>query len=230
MTFEIILSQIGLYTRSSNAKEGFVMNTFIRILFMATFVITAASLCVAQSSPPPPPPPAKDYSPQVWQEFSTPEGRFKIKLPGEPQKIVRERDTGGAKQLLYTFNYGTTSFIIYTLSYTDYPQTIEEAQTVKKFLDGYREGRLAALVTANYRVINESEFLLEGHPTRLLQVEVEKSKMLRMKTVVVGPRLYSLIVLTSIDPPMAMGAEKGYEKIAMAFLDSFQLIASADKK
>jgi len=29
---------------------------------------------------------------------------------------------------------------------------------------------------------------------------------------------------------MAMGSEKGYEKIAMAFLDSFRLIASADKK
>jgi len=230
MTVETVPSQVGVYAQSSNTKEGFLVNTFIRILFIATFVITTASLCMAQNPPPPPPPPAKDYSPQVWQEFSPPEGRFKIKLPGEPQKIVKEREVGGAKQPVYTFNYGTTSFIVYTLSYTDYPQALEEEQTVKKFLDGYREGRLAALATANYRVVSESEFLLEGHPARLLQVEVEKSKMLRMKTVVVGQRLYSLVVLTSIDPPMAMGSEKGYEKIAMAFLDSFRLIASADKK
>src|SRR5262245_2005641 len=44
-----------------------------------------------------------------------------------------------------------------------------------------------------------------------------------------GQRLYLLVVLTSIDPPMAMGSEKGYERIAMAFLDSFRLIASADR-
>lgn len=206
------------------------MNTFIRILHIATLVFTTASLCMAQGPPPPPPPPAKDYSPQLWQEFSTPEGRFKIKLPGEPQKIVKERESGGVKQSVHTLNYGATSFIVYALSYTDYPQTLEEGQTIKKFLDGYHEGRLAILATANYRVVNESDFLLEGHPARLLQVEVEKSKMLRMKTVVVGQRLYSLVVLTSIDPPTAMASENGYEKIAMAFLDSFHLIASADKK
>ena len=67
------------------------MNTLIRILFSAAFVIATAGFCVAQG-PPPPPPPAKDYSPRLWQEFSSLEGRFKIKLPGEPQKIVKERE------------------------------------------------------------------------------------------------------------------------------------------
>lgn len=206
------------------------MKLLLSLIFLSLLLSSATTLVVAQG-PPPPPPPAKDYSPNLWQEFSYPEVGFKIKFPGEPKRTTVKRENGGVKRVTDSISYGNASFINYDLTCTEYSQNFEASGNLKQFFDGYREGVLSLLLPkANYQILGEAEISVDGHPGRLIQVEVEKKKVLRMKTVTVGNRLYMLLVVTSIHSADSMGAENGYEKIAMSYLDSFQLIKTADKK
>jgi hypothetical protein len=209
------------------------MKLFICAVLLSFLFGLAGGPVLAQGPPPPPPPPApaKDYAPHLWEEFSLPEIGCKIKFPGEPQKTTRQRETGTTRQTTYHLSFGRAMFITYDLVCVELAEAPPSASSLKTFLDGYREGVFSVLLpNANYRITRETEVAVEGYSGKLVQIEIEQKKFLRMKTLIVGSKLYSLMVLTGVYAPNVMGSENNYEKIAMGFLDSFQLIKPADKK
>jgi hypothetical protein len=184
--------------------------------YLMTPVVTQAQV------PPPPPPPANDYFPQKWKEFLSVEGKFKIRFPGIPKESSTERESNGIKLIVRSVNY--KSFILYGVTYTDYPQNVDDPSIVKNFLDNVRNGGLSGIAETKPRIIKESNISVNGHPSRFLQVEMDGKAILRAKYVAFKNRLYIVGVTTPKGHQNALGAENDYEKIAMSFLDSFQII------
>jgi hypothetical protein len=192
----------------------------VMLLYCATPVIAQQNK--PSNDPPPPPPPANDYFPKKWKEFSSTDGKFKVLFPGVPKESsnVQENDVGKLNIHFVTYK----SFISYSVVYTNYPRNVEESSTIKKFLDDVRDGGLSAVSKANPKIIKESDITLGGHPGRFLQVELAGNAVLRVKWIAFGERLYVVSVTTPKGHYNALGAENDYEKIAMSFLDSFQII------
>lgn len=194
---------------------------------IGSMLFCCAALCVAQqnkstSGPPPPPRPADDYFPQRWKDFLSKEGKFKIRFPGIPKESSTERESNGIKLIVRSVNY--KSFILYGVTYTDYPQNVDDPSTVKNFLDNVRNGGLSGIARTKPQIIRESDISVNGHPGRFLQVEMSGQAVLSVKYVAFKNRLYMIGVTTPKGYRNALGADPDYEKIAMSFLDSFQLI------
>src|SRR5258708_19686637 len=71
--------------------------------------------------PPPPPAPAKDYYPALWKDFTSADGAFKVRYPGDPKEASKTYDSGGSTLTLHSFSYGSEEFIFYTLTYRHLP-------------------------------------------------------------------------------------------------------------
>ncbi len=188
-------------------------------LLLWMIMLNGLAFGVAQA-PPPPPPPAPDYFPEKWKEFAFPDSGFKIKLPGEPKQTKNEVERNGIIVTVTNVQHGSASFISYSVNVSAFPANLEETGSREMFA-AVRE---AALKRAGSQLISEKDFTLDGHAGQFLHVEVEKRVVLRTKTVLVGGRLYQVVITTQIHDLERMGAENGYEKIAMSFLDSFSLI------
>jgi hypothetical protein len=204
---------------------------FMRIIHCVIFcllLVGGPSVTRAQeSNPPPPPPPAKDYFPNLWKEFASSDGKFKILLPGLPKESIRSEESSNGKVFLHVVTY--KSFISYSVMYVDHAQAIDDPATVKQFLANARDNGLSAVTQAHPRVVRDSEIEVSGHPGRFLHVELLDRAVLRVRWIVVGNRLYVVSATTPKGRPNVMGAENDYEKIAFNFLDSFQLVGSGGK-
>lgn len=152
-------------------------------------------------------------------EYVSPAGRFKILFPpGVPQEFEGTHDTKLGQIVLHFVMLNTD--VTHSVNYTDQPMNIEDPQIVKQMLDSARDGGLARVAKEEPRVLSETDVLVEGHPARLLRVELKGDAILRHKIVLVGNRLYVL----SVGTPKRPAAQAEYEKRATSFFDSFKLM------
>lgn len=191
------------------------------ILLMLGFYLIAPAVSQAQG-PPAPPPPVNDYFPDRWKDFLSTEGKFKIRFPGIPKESSTERVSNGVKLSIHSINY--KSFIMYGVMYTDYPQNIDNPSTVKMFFDTVRDSGLKGIAYTNPKLVKESDGSINGYPSRFLRIDMGGEAVLRIKYVAIQNRLFIIGVTTPKGDKIGLGAENDYEKIAMSFLDSFQLI------
>jgi hypothetical protein len=182
--------------------------------------------------PPPPPLPTTDYSPQYWQEFSFPAGGFAIKMPGEPIQTEGTLESKGHELPVTIYRYfGKTSSITHSVSYTDFPYNLESPHIVKQLFDEMRDAVVKkADGMATYNVLGETDVSLDGHPGRLLEVEVDHKAILRSKSFAVGNRLYQVTVITMSLGALSREMRRLHEEVALRFLDSFKLIQDAERE
>jgi len=152
----------------------------------------------------------------AWKEFSSAEGKFKIKFPGTPYETPLEL----TKELKFQVA-GYQSAGSYSARYREFPVIKKDPAAFKVFLDGMRDVELEYLAQLGTKpkVVSETDIAYDSHSGRMLVVELP-NVIYRSKTIVVNNRLY---VLTAIVPKVdAQG--NAYDELAMRFIDSFSLI------
>jgi hypothetical protein len=176
-------------------------------------------------------PGSSDYSPDHWPEFSFPEDGFKIKMPGEPEKVIVASPYAGKKVPMTLFRYfGKTSMINHAVSYAQFTYNLESPRIVNQLFDEMRErlvNRADSVTT--YNIISETDLIFENNPGRLLQVEVDHQYILRAKSLAFGNRLYQVMVITMSLGGISKEMRNLHEKIAFSFLDSFELLKTKER-
>lgn len=159
----------------------------------------------------------------TWKEFSSAEGKFKIKFPGTPYQAPLE--------LPKALNFkvaGYQSAGSYSARYMDFPEIAKNPAALKMFLDRMRDAELEYLEKRGTKpkVLSETDITYDRYSGRMLVVELPNNMIYRNKTIVVNNRLY---VLTTIVPKVE-AARNAYEQLAMRFIDSFSLIPETGKQ
>lgn len=199
------------------------MKTRKYILILLTF-LAATIPVVAQEKKPPGLPVGAETTiidgPNGLEYVST-VGRFRIRFPGVPKDYKSTTDTK-LGQLASHFVVLATD-VTHSVNYTDFPMNLEQPELIKQVLDNARDGGLARVAREEPRVLSETDVSVEGHPGRLLRLEL-KGEVVRLKLLVVGNRVYVL----SLGTPKQPDAQAKYEQMATTFFDSFKLMTPLD--
>ena len=160
------------------------------------------------------------------REYVSPDHRFKIRFPDVPKEFDLPLDTQVGQIVSHSVMH--TSNITYWLAYTDYPMILDKADTIKATLDKARNGSLARLAKEDPHILTESDISVDGHPARLLRVELKGDAIIRSKIVLEGNRQYVLAVGTPKGDPKNIEAQKNYDNLADSFFDSFKIMPSLE--
>jgi hypothetical protein len=159
-----------------------------------------------------PPPPSDEYFPSKWIQYSSEPGRFKIKFPKTP----RESSETQEQTKVYIFEH--KGLLLYVATYADSLERIPDAGS---YLDGVTQAWLDMNSGRNLHVVSNKPVTFAGYPARFLHVETPRD-VVRVRWIVVKERIYYQFVAAP-KHQNAMESANGYEKMAMAFLDSFEL-------
>src|SRR5262245_22360063 len=187
-----------------------VMKRIPQSFFLAVFVFAISGFAQTQPRPTAPE--------EVWKEFSSAVGRFKVALPGNPTETSKTIELGLGKIERHTFTLGTGSGA-FLVSYSDLPEILTEPDEVKKFLDNAHEAEVASY---RGKLVSIAEIALDGYPGRELIAKTPDSKF-RMKYYLVGQRFYQIAISTPNDRAKnAAEIARSMELIASRFFDSFE--------
>ena len=155
----------------------------------------------------------------TWKEFSSAEGKFKIKFPGTPYQTPLEL----RKELKFQVA-GYQSAASYSARYLDVAEIVKDRAALKVLLDKMRDVELEYLEQRGQKpkVLSETDITYDRYSGRMLVLELS-NVIFRNKTIVANNRLY---VLTAIIPRVDAQTEAGkaYEQLPTKFIDSFSLI------
>lgn len=181
--------------------------------FLALFVFAISSFAQTQPQPPAPE--------ELWKEFSSTVGGFKVALPGNPTETSKTIEYRFRKFTRHTFTLGA-GFGVFLVSYSDLPVILAEPDEIEEFLDHHmHEGEVAA---PQGKLLSKTEIELDGYPGRELIVETPNSTF-RMRYYLVEQRFYRIAISTPNDPAKnAAETARSMELIASKFFDSFKLI------
>jgi TonB family protein len=187
-----------------------VMKSIPQSLFLALFVFAVSSFAQTQPRPAAPE--------ELWKEFSSTVGRFKVALPGNPTETSKTIESNLGKIERHTFKLGA-GFGAFLISYSDLPEILTEPDEVKKFLDHAYESEVASY---QGKLLSVAEIALDGYPGRELIAKTSDSRF-RMKYYLVGQRFYQITISTPNDPAKnAAEMARSMEIIASRFFDSFE--------
>src|SRR5687767_11162894 len=150
---------------------------WLSILLLSTCYTTVPVVTKAQAQPPP----ARDCFPDKWDEYTSEQGRFRIRFPGKPKE---EFSPVGVHFLSYS------GLLEYRVSYVDEPELTDDPDSVKRYL---KESKAAALQITNIsgeRIIRERDVIVEGHPGYFVHTE-SATGWVRSQEIVVGRRVYT---------------------------------------
>lgn len=154
--------------------------------------------------------------PAPWQKFDSPEGKFNVLLPSQPEVEVKDVDSAIGKLTLYAYSSkNDTSY--FQVSYADYSIAPGDEQ-IEGVLDGIRRGVMDGLKA---ELISEKKVSLHSYPGRefIAQKTDEGIDIVfNWKVILVGRRVYQLAVATSPKDSDSADVHK--------FLSSFDLTSS----
>jgi TonB family protein len=187
-----------------------VMKRILQSFFLAVFVFSISSFAQSQQRPTAPE--------ELWKEFSSTAGRFKVALPGNPTETSKTIESGLGMIKRHTFTL-EAGFGVFLVSYSDLQETLTKPDEIKKFLDHAHEGELAPY---QGKLLSVAEIALDGYPGRELIAKTSDSTF-RKKYYLVGQRFYQIAISTPNDPAKnAAEIARSNELIASEFFDSFE--------
>ena len=192
-------------------------------------LIVSTSFVFVKAQDDDPPPPLKDYFPERWEDYFSPLGLYTIRFPNKPTESQQDIETKWGKIIEGVVEYGREAFVLYKVRFREYPKAFSVEERTKLYDEEY-EKLLNAPERKAVSVSNE-EKRIAGLPARMFVVEYDEKKLLREIYVIRDTKHYFISVETfSRHSSNVMGAENGYEKIAMNFLNSFRFIADPPRK
>jgi TonB family protein len=160
-----------------------IMKRIPQSFFLALFVFAISSFAQTQ--------PRLAAPEELWKEFSSTAGRFKVALPGKPTETSQTTESRVGKIERHTFTF-VAGFATCLVTYSDFPITLNEPGEIKKFLDHMHEGEVAS---SQGKLLSMTEIELGGYPGREFTVETPNSTF-RMRHYLVGQRFYQLAIST----------------------------------
>lgn len=194
-----------------------ISNLLGSVLLVTAFYLTASAVARAQA--PPPPPPAKDYFPDRWDEYTSEQGGFKIRFPGKPKE---EFSPAGVHFLSYK------GLLDYRVSYADEPELSDTPESAKQYLQEMKSASRELGKYSNERIVMEKDVMVDGHPGYFTYVE-STNGWVRIQQVVVGRRVYTIVVEGRKGRPEELEGKDNFEKVAMGFINSFKPIPVSAK-
>jgi hypothetical protein len=188
------------------------LNLLLSILFIAPFCMPAPAVTKAQG----PPPPARDYPPDKWDEYTSEQGRFRIRFPGKP---TEEFSPVGVHFLSYS------GLLDYRVSYVDESELTDDDSSAKRYLQETKSATLELTKISGERIVSERDVTVDGHPGYFAHVE-SATGWIRSEEIVVGKRVYTIIVEGRKD---GLAGKNDFERVALGFINSFKLISSTAK-
>jgi hypothetical protein len=190
----------------------------------AILVLLSLVVIIVRGQESPPPPPAPDFVPSSWKEFISPDGTFRILMPGIPKDVSQPVETkaGSVTMTLHTLSTKTAE---YSAGYTTFAQNIESLQSSKLTLDGLRDQLTAR---EKGKILDEQDVSAEEHPGRALVMEVADG-IFRDRYYLVGHRIYVasvfMLKVKAASADDTQGISKSQEEVATRFLNSFRLVS-----
>jgi hypothetical protein len=147
-----------------------------------------------------------------WKEYSSPEGRFTVDLPGAPKQSKEKRQTkfGSVDAQLVIYSGGKDIF--YGIAYLDYPESVVKAHRADELLDGASDSAVKGVKGG--RVEGQEKISLGGNPGRQVIIDAPGNLTLTVRMYMVKNRLYQVI--------SSVGKGKEKEADPKRFLDSFK--------
>jgi hypothetical protein len=187
------------------------------LLFLLATMTWASNFVTAQDPPLPLPPPAKDYFPNTWEEFSFPDGQFRIRFPRKPQETMTSQ---GAHEI-HSIQY--KGLLTYRITYVDYKARIDNPETVKETLQAIKSAGLTAIQDRNVQLLTEREVAVDGHAGIFVHLEVRAKEVFRFQWVIAGSRLYIISAESRKGSPQELEGKDDFEKVAIGFISSFHV-------
>jgi hypothetical protein len=146
-----------------------------------------------------------------WREFTSPEGRFTVLLPGRPARDAREIVLAGARAQMHMISV-QVSGMAFGVGYADLPPGADAARAIA-------DGRDALVRNIAGRVTAERAIDLDGAPGVEFQADgaAQGTPMrLAARVVVAGDRFYHAVLIAR--------AERAGEVDAALFPGSFRVV------
>ncbi|TSC29533.1 hypothetical protein FOF48_16670 [Corallococcus sp. Z5C101001] len=146
----------------------------------------------------------------AFKPYEAPEG-FVIGMPGEPQ-IARKQVQLGSGTVNTASYSARDGAVLYSVSIADYPEKLVASRPPEALLNEGRDG-LAKEVQGTLK--DEQDITLDGYPGKSYTVSSPMAGEIKARNFLVGPRLYTLLVLFNPNTPAPT---------ADAFLTSLKLV------
>src|ERR1700682_3136101 len=181
----------------------------IQILSILISIFLSACYVSAHAAPKTqgPPPPARDYFPDKWDEYTSEQGRFRIRFPGKP---TEEYSPVGVHFLSYS------GLLDYRVSYVDEPDLSDDPLSAKRYLQETKAATLEITKISGERIIKERDVTVEGHLGYFVHTE-SKTGWVRSQEIVVGKRVYTIIIEGRKGQSQGLAAKDDFEGLALAF-------------
>jgi len=194
------------------------MHFFLRLTVFGLLTLACLTRGFAQTAPPQS---AAEHNEKAWKEFSSPEGGFKILLPGIPSKESRSVGTHVGRIGLEVFEL-KTALASYLMTYSDFPRTPDDP---KRALEQARD---SAVEHAKGKLLSEKKVKLGSHPGLELIIETP-STIIKSTFYAVKQRLYQIVILLPSDQRVTREIVKFQDTVAAKFLSSFKLTQGDNK-
>jgi TonB family protein len=166
-----------------------------------------------------------------WKEFSSPEGRFSVLLPGTPIAKTNELQTSAGRMIDYVFTLKLAESF-YQVSYLDYLNYSDDEEFARKALDAGRDGMVAR--NKGTKILGEKQITISGFPGREFLILQDQFSFGIMRTLIVHGRIYEVAMLVLTDIAFKKGRPSLqtedrtdlFQSISNRFFDSFKLIDS----
>jgi hypothetical protein len=141
-----------------------------------------------------------------WSEFSSPQGRFAVLMPGAPQEET-ETNQDGSTDHSFSLTSDDSAFLIH---YSDIPEMEKLSQAeVAKLLDNapndFTQG-------ANAKLLRTKTVTIDGHPGKEFEFTLKEGINGKGRVYLVKERLYIVVGMTTQPDNV------------QRFLDSFRLL------
>ena len=153
---------------------------------------------------------------EVWEQFNSTEGRFKILMPAKPTVEKKEVDSPVGKLTLYAYSASNNKGY-FLASYGDYPAEPRDAANAETVLDAVQAGVLKGIDVE--ALAGAKRISLGGLTGREFSAKKEMQGMkvvFNWRIYLAGRRLYQLAVVTQETPSPSPAVAK--------FFSSFDII------
>jgi hypothetical protein len=166
--------------------------------------------------------PTVQVSQSIWKLFNSPDEKFRILFPGEPEQFKQNINSQvGPLELRMFMVERKQDGVGYAVGYTEYPQTYIDVLTqkniIEKALDSAKDG---ALKNSQGTLLSETKINLGSYAGRELKYTKPGKIIATHRIYLVENRLYQVIVETKEEK------EKILTKSISGFFNSFKLEAN----
>jgi hypothetical protein len=149
---------------------------------------------------------------QGWSEYRSVEGRYRIDMPGKPELETDPVEMGDQELPMMQAIVGGPE-ATYLAAYMDFPAEMIRGLPPHKVLENARDGAADGFTLRSDRTLT-----VAGSPAREYVIEQPEGVVLVMRILLVGARLYQMVVVTI--PPGGTADRADTRR----FIDSFAVV------